>query len=71
MSDAPDSDARLEALEIHVAHQAQVIEDLNAAVATQWTAIEGLRRRLSELADRLEATEASAGLPQAQRPPHY
>lgn len=71
MSDASGVHARLEALEMHVAHQAQVIDDLNASVASQWATIDGLRRRLGELGDRLEESEARAGLPQAQRPPHY
>lgn len=71
MSDGADPQARLDALEIHVAHQAQAIEDLHAAVAAQWTTIDGLRRRLSEVTERLETAEAGAGLPPAQRPPHY
>lgn len=65
------SDARIEALEIHVAHQAQVIDDLNATVAAQWTAIDALRRQLEVMIDRLEAAETRAGPPPAQRPPHY
>ena len=71
MSDAPGTEARLEVLEIHVAQQARVIDDLNASVAAQWAEIDGLRRQLREFVDRLEETEARAGPPQGQRPPHY
>ena len=65
------SDARIEALEIHAAHQSQVIEDLNETVAEQWAAIDALRRQLTATIDRLEAAETRAGLPPAQQPPHY
>lgn len=71
MSDGSDTEARIEALEIHVAHQAQVIEDLHTSLAAQWTTIDGLRRHLAAIADRLETAETQAGLPLAQRPPHY
>ena len=63
---------RLEALEMHAAHQAQVIDELNAAVAAQWTTIDALRRGLATIAERLESAEArGVGLPPVQKPPHY
>ena len=42
---------RIDALEIHIAHQDRTIEDLNAAITDQWKQIEDLAYRLSRLAD--------------------
>lgn len=71
MSDQ-DPAARLDALEIHVAHQEATIADLDAAVTAQWAEIDRLKRRVAELVDRLGETEARVdeALPQ-KRPPHW
>lgn len=71
MNDTERLQSRLDALEMHAANQSQVIDDLNATVAAQWAVLDGLRRQLGQLTDRLEDAETRAGLPAAQRPPHY
>ena len=64
--------ARFEALETRAAHQDQVIEDLNGTLTAQWAVIDGLKRQLSLLQERLtEAEERVATTPPPQRPPHY
>ncbi len=71
MSD--DVNGRLEALEIRVAYQEQVIEDLNQTVIDQWKKIDALRRHLNELLDRVQEAEDNSGSPRAPEPPppHY
>lgn len=70
MSD--DINVRLEALEIRVAYQDQVIEDLNQTVIDQWKKLDALRRQLNELLDRVQEVEDTAS-PRAPEPPppHY
>ena len=62
---------RIDRLEMRLAEQGRVIDDLDAAVAAQWSVIDGLRRRLELCADRL--AEAERRLPPAPEaaPPHY
>lgn len=62
---------RIDGLEMRLAEQDRVIEDLDAAVTAQWSAIETLRRQLGLVVDRL--TEAERRLPDAPEapPPHY
>jgi len=64
--------ARIEALEIRIAHQDRTIEDLNASVTDQWKRIEGLEKQIARMADRLQRAEDSV-LPDAPDPPppHY
>lgn len=67
---ADDTD-RIDRLEMRLAEQERTIDDLDAAVAAQWAAIDGLRRRLDLYVDRL--AEAERRLPPAPEapPPHY
>jgi SlyX protein len=70
----PDSvSSRLEALEIRVAYQDKVIEDLNQTVIDQWKKLDTLRRQLNEVLDRVQEVEDNAGGPAAPEPPppHY
>ena len=62
---------RIDALETHVAHQDQTIEDLNAALTDQWKQIEDLTYRLSRLTDELRDFESSAAGEPEPPPPHY
>jgi SlyX protein len=68
-----DLEARVEALEVRVAYQDQMIEDLNQTVIDQWKKIDALRRQLNELLDRVQEVEDSTGRPSAPEPPppHY
>ena len=65
--------ARLESLETSVAHQDQIIDDLNLTITEQWKAIEGLKRQISRLSDELVEAQSGAGLnaPREPPPPHY
>jgi SlyX protein len=68
MSDS--ADARLDALEIRVAYQDQVIEDLNQTIISQWKQIDSLKRQLNELLNRVQEVEDGAAAPE-RPPPHY
>ncbi len=68
---SPDS-GRLDALEMRVAHQDAVIEDLNAALTAQWKAIDLLTREVESLRERAAAVEAAARPGEGdERPPHW
>jgi SlyX protein len=73
MTDPNPLDARIEALEVRIAYQDQVIEDLNQTVIAQWKQIESLRRQFAEVLDRVQDVEDNAGGPAAPEPPppHY
>lgn len=73
MSDTQDRNGRIDRLETHVAHQEQTIEELNAAVAAQWTEIEKLTRMLNALMLRVRAVEErpQGPTPAEPPPPHY
>ena len=61
--------SRLDALEIRIAHQEQVIEDLNATVTAQWKEIDRLRRDVAMLTDRLANAELALGPDPGDEPP--
>ena len=63
------SEDRLAALEEHVAHQANAIEQLDEVVREQWAEIERLRRELRKIEERLDA--AADPDPVDRPPPHY
>lgn len=73
MTDIEILNARIDELEIHIAHQGQAIEDLNKVTALQWREIEELTRKLGNLGRRLNLVEESAGDPAPVElpPPHY
>ncbi|MBZ6076639.1 SlyX family protein [Microvirga puerhi] len=73
MSDFENPQARIDALEMRVAHQDQIIEDLNKAVVEQWKQIDSLTRQFAILVDRVrEAEEQVGGAPRTEPPPpHY
>jgi SlyX protein len=65
--------ARIDALEIRIAHQDRTIEELNGTITDQWKQIEDLAYRVSRLSDELRAVESSAGAGEEPEPPppHY
>jgi SlyX protein len=72
MSDPDAVNARVEALEVRVAYQDQVIEDLNQTVIAQWKQIDVLRRQFAEVLDRVQEVEdSSAPRGPEPPPPHY
>ena len=67
-----DLEARIDALEMRIAHQDRTIEDLNQTVIAQWKQIDALRRQLAEVLDRVQEVEDNAGGSAPDRPPpHY
>lgn len=64
---------RIAALEMALAHQDRVIEDLNAVILDQARRVERLERQAKLLADRLFAAEADlpGGRSEDRPPPHW
>jgi SlyX protein len=68
----PDPDARITELEIALAHQERVAEDLSDVVREQADRLALLERRLAAIAERVAALEARPdALPAERRPPHW
>jgi SlyX protein len=72
-STGSDAAARLEALEIRLAHQDQELRQLSNEVYRQQQQITGLEQRVRELKERLAQLEqaAPASSPRDEIPPHY
>ena len=68
MQDKPD--ARLDALEIRVAHQDHTIEALNETVTAQWKRIDALERELRMLREEVRNSYPARNEPEPP-PPHY
>ncbi|MFK8250161.1 SlyX family protein [Ancylobacter terrae] len=66
------AEARIDALEIRIAYQDEIIEDLNRTLTSQWEQIDRLARQLAHVVERLQAAEERGG-PAAPEPPppHY
>jgi len=62
---------RIDALEIIIAEQQQVIDDLNDMITQQWTAHEKLKRKISQITDQLQDLEENQSAPANQKAPHY
>lgn len=70
MSALPDP--RIISLEIAVAYQGKVIEELSAVVNEQYTELERLRKKLDALVSRfLELEETAAPQIESAKPPHW
>ncbi len=63
---------RITELEIRVAEQEHLIEELSAQLAEQWKAVESYRRKLDALTERFLALEEAAApdIP-VTKPPHW
>ncbi len=66
----PDAEARLDALEIRIAHQDRTIAELNEVVAEQWKTIDLLSRRVAALIEEFRNAEPRREGPEPP-PPHY
>ena len=62
---------RIEALEIIVAEQQQVIDDLNEVITRQWDGQEKLKRELATMSDQLHDLEENQSASANQKAPHY
>lgn len=67
-----DHEARIEQLEIDLAHANRTIDDLNGVVVEQGTRIDRLTRLVSKMTDQVEEL-AEHVLPahHVDKPPHY
>ncbi|WP_299484307.1 SlyX family protein [uncultured Roseibium sp.] len=67
-----DHEARIEQLEIDLAHANRTIDDLNGVVVEQGTRIDRLTRLVSKMTDQVEEL-AEHVLPahHVEKPPHY
>jgi len=65
--------SRIVTLEVRVAHQDRVIEDLNALVTEQWKQIDALAKQVERMTDRLQRVEENSPSSDAPEPPppHY
>jgi SlyX protein len=65
--------ARIDGLEMRIAHQDEIVEDLNATITDLWKQIEDLTYRLTRLGEQLREVEAGVGVTDAPEPPppHY
>ncbi|ODT48921.1 SlyX family protein [Devosia sp. 63-57] len=70
MSEKDDVE-RLDGLETRIAHQDQVIEDLNAAITEQWKVIDLLTRKLTQLEEQVRSGAYIADPSTERPPPHY
>ena len=62
---------RIDALEAKLMFQEDTIEVLNQTITMQWQQIDGLKRQLKDLSERLREAAANASDPTNERPPHY
>ncbi len=71
MIDIPtDASARLDALEMRLAHQDHTIAELNDVITSQWRKIDVLERQLSILKEEFQNLTPSRDGPEPP-PPHY
>ena len=66
-------DQRLTDLEIQLAHQTSLVDELNEIVITQWAEIDRMKKRLESQKNRLQQVELALpeGTDDNQPPPHY
>ncbi len=66
-----DLQDRIDRLEVHVAEQERVLQDMSEVAAGQWAKIDAMSAKLDRLLDRLSVLEAERDLPDDKPPPHY
>jgi uncharacterized coiled-coil protein SlyX len=66
----PDAAARLETLEVLLAHQERVIAELNDVITTHWRKIDTLERLVTQLREELQNMAPQREAPEPP-PPHY
>ena len=62
--------ARLDGLEIRIAHQDQAIAELNDVVTQQWQSIDALNRQMQRMLEEVQALTPAREGPEPP-PPHY
>jgi len=73
MTDNQDIIARLDALEIRIVHQDDVIDELSEVSLKQWTEIKTLTDQLDHLTNKLQELESGISSPPEEDvpPPHF
>lgn len=73
MADLAALSARIDKLEIHIAHQDEIVETLSQTIEKQWREIDRLSRSLERLTGRLQVVEETMPTPSGPEapPPHY
>lgn len=64
-------EARIEALEMTIAHQDQAIEDMNRVILDQQAEIDEMKIRMSQALDRIQTVESQMPEEPDAPPPHY
>ncbi|NKB21139.1 MAG: SlyX protein [Alphaproteobacteria bacterium] len=73
MSNNTDQAERLDTLEVRIAHQDQIIDELSQVSAKQWSEISGLNEQIDLLKNKLQELENGLTSPPDQDvpPPHF
>lgn len=66
-----NQDERIDALETRIAYQDHTIEELNAVLAEQWSAIDLLTKKLAMLEEQVRSGSYIADPATEKPPPHY
>lgn len=61
--------SRIDTLEVRLAHQDRLIEDLNQTITAQWKDIDRLKREIERLSDRMASAELALGPDPGDEPP--
>jgi SlyX protein len=62
---------RIDALETRITYLDETIEVLNLTITAQWSEIDGLKRLVTQLSERLQEAERGAAGAANEPPPHY
>ncbi|WP_417468316.1 SlyX family protein [Maricaulis sp.] len=68
---ADDVTERLDALETHIAHQDQMLQELSEVMNDQRAEFDAIKARLNQFLDRIHAVEAQGPAPENRPPPHW
>jgi len=73
MAETEANEARIEELEVRVAHQESQIDELNKALFDHWQLIDGLNKKLKHLNDKVSMIDerVPSGPGDEPPPPHY
>jgi SlyX protein len=70
-TEAERQGGRIDALETRITYLDETIEALNLTITAQWKEIDGLKQKVTQLSERLQEAESSAGGAANEPPPHY